>query len=153
MVSLRFAQRLHAVFAPDFKVARVVEAHLPVFLFGTGLDKWPFGGYLSVARSKASGADAGIGRTDEFLEVPLVERDLHQKVERQGCGDDPALDNRRPQGGPPGAAHGLGVGPGSRSSGGGIQRRGGLANGATSQARRGPDGPTYAGYEWHRGHR
>jgi hypothetical protein len=39
MVSLRFAQRLHAVFAPDFKVARVVEAHLPVFLFGTGLDK------------------------------------------------------------------------------------------------------------------
>src|SRR5215204_1384421 len=84
------------------------------------LTKGSFGGYLSVARSKALGADAGIGRTDEFRVVPLVERDLHQKVERQGCGDDPALDNRRSQGGPSGAAHGLGAGPGSRSGGGGI---------------------------------
>ena len=46
------------------------------------LTKGPFGGYLSVARSKALEADASIGRRNEFRGVPLMERGLHQKVER-----------------------------------------------------------------------
>ena len=38
------------------------------------MTKGPFSGYLSLARSKAPDADAGIRRTDEFRGVPLVER-------------------------------------------------------------------------------
>ena len=68
--------------------------------FRPALTKGPFGGYVSSVESsvesKAPRAVAGIGRTIEYRGEPLVERDLHRKVERQGRSDDPDPDNRRP---------------------------------------------------------
>src|SRR3954470_19954739 len=64
MVSLLCVQRLRAVFAPNFEVARVVHAPPPPSFSGTALTKGLFGGYLSLVRSKGPDTDAGIGRTN-----------------------------------------------------------------------------------------
>lgn len=66
------------------------------------LDKIPSAEYVSSAESKARGAGVDIGRAIEFRREPSVERNLHQKVERQRSDDDTGFDHRRPQSGSPG---------------------------------------------------
>ena len=74
--------------------ARVIRSHsepaCPSTFLSSGLDKGPIGGYLSPVESKPPSAVAGIGRAMECRGEPLVERDLHLKVERRARCDYPA---------------------------------------------------------------
>src|SRR5215217_8882423 len=114
------------------------------------LDKISSAEYVSSAESKARGAGVDIGLAIEFRREPSVERNLHQKVERQRSDDDTGFDHRRPQSGSPGAARVSRVGPGSGGRWGGRKRRRGRKARAAFRARRGADGLAHAGDGWHR---